>query len=939
MRVTALLVSHDGARWLPAVLAGLRDQQRRPDQIIAVDTGSSDGSLDLLTEELGSDSVVQLRAEFPAAIDHALTLIDTEWVWILHDDANPHPRALGALLDAVEEHGADIAGPKLREWPSLRRLLELGVTISATGRRETGLDSGEYDQGQHDTVREVLAVNTAGMLVRREVLLGLGGFEKQLPLYGNDIDFGWRATRAGHRTIVVPQAVVFHAEAAHRGVRRTAQTGRRTRTHRHEREAALFTLLANTETRRLPFQVVRLFLGSLLRMIGFLLARSPGHAGDELVALVDVMLRPAAVLRARRARRSLTGGDPEVLHRLRAPWWVPYRHGLDFVTDFVTAAVNESRDSAERRRLARAAETGPVPDEAESLAADTGVIARLLTSPWALSLVAFGLLCLWGGREAFHPIAGGALSPVPDHAGDWWRLISEGWHELGQGTDAPAPGYLLPFAASATLLLGKPTLVVAVLFLLAVPFAAWGAWRFLNVVSELGSGLERSRPLVAWGALAYAAVPVASGAWGQGRFGIVATAALLPWLGHALIHLLEPSLDRRWRAAWRSALLLALVTAFTPTAWLFALLVAAVLLGVGLAVAPDLVRAPSVWGPVFVVVAVSPALLLPGVIGVLGHDVTTIFLEAGRLAPTPGAWDLLSGRLGSPAAPAWAGLALVIPAVVALARDRSRPAVLIAWSTVALAVVLAAVLSHVTIHLPAGPARPGLGFLLVVVQFALITAVVVAAHGVWPAFAGANFSWRQPVATVLAALALVVPVGGLGWWLTSGGDELHRPGQSDVPAYMTQAAARGTGHGVLIVRGDVDTGLTWQVHRDDGITLGEDEVLALTGPDDSLTDDVASLISRPTPEVVARMAGHGIDYVVLPSPADAQVSATLDAASGLAQASAAERTTRAWQLEDEASADAVKGEGPWWTTWLLVLQVIGLAVVAVLAGPTRREES
>jgi GT2 family glycosyltransferase len=939
VRVTALLVSHDGARWLPAVLAGLRDQQRRPDRIIAVDTGSSDGSLDLLTEELGSDTVHQLRADFPAAVDHALSLIDTEWVWILHDDANPHPQALGALLDAAEARNADIAGPKLREWPSLRRLLEIGVTISATGRRETGLERGEYDQGQHDNIREVLAVNTAGMLVRREVLLGLGGFEKQLPLYGNDIDFGWRAARAGHRTIVVPEAVVFHAEAAHRGVRRTAQTGRRTRTHRHEREAALFTLLANTETRRLPFQVVRLFLGSFLRMVGFLLARQPGHAGDELMALVNVMLRPAAVLRARRARRHLAGGDPEVLKKLRAPWWVPYRHGLDFVSDFVTAAINESRDSSERRRLARAAETGPVPDEAESLAADTGVIARLLTSPWALGLMGFGLLCLWGGREAFHPLTGGALSPVPEHARDWWRLISEGWHELGQGTDAPAPGYLLPFAAAATLLLGKPALVVAGLFLLAVPFAAWGAWRFLNVVSELGSGLERSRPLVAWGALAYAAVPVASGAWGQGRFGIVASAALLPWLGHALLGLLEPSLDRRWRAAWRSALLLALITAFTPTAWLFALLVAAALIGVGLAVAPDLVRSPSVWGPVAVVVAVSPALLLPGVIGVLGHDLTTVFLEAGRLAPTPGPWDLLSGRLGSPAAPVWAGLALVLPAVVALARPRSRTTVLVAWSTVALAVMLAAVLSHVTISLPAGPARPGLGFLLVVVQLALITAVVVAAHGIWPSFDGANFSWRQPVATLLAAVALVVPVCGLGWWLTQGGDELHRPGQSDVPAYMTQAAEQSTGHGVLIVRGDVETGLTWQVHRGDGVTLGEDEVLALTGPDHGLTGDVASLVSRPTPEVVARMAGHGIDYVVLPSPADSQVSATLDAAPGLAQASAADRSTRAWQLEDEASADAVKGEGAWWSTWLLILQMIGLAVVAVLAGPTRREAS
>ena len=130
----------------------------------------------------------------------------------------PTPDALAALLAAAAaDPDADVLGPKLREWPSLRRLLELGVTISGTGRRETGLERGEYDQGQHDEVRTVLAVNTAGMLVRRRVLEELGGFDDQLPIFGNDIDFGWRAAAAGHRTVVVPQAVVFHAEAAHRG--------------------------------------------------------------------------------------------------------------------------------------------------------------------------------------------------------------------------------------------------------------------------------------------------------------------------------------------------------------------------------------------------------------------------------------------------------------------------------------------------------------------------------------------------------------------------------------------------------------------------------------------------------------------------------------------------------------------------------------------------
>jgi GT2 family glycosyltransferase len=42
VKVTALLVSHNGARWLPAVLAGLAASTRKIDAITCVDTGSTD---------------------------------------------------------------------------------------------------------------------------------------------------------------------------------------------------------------------------------------------------------------------------------------------------------------------------------------------------------------------------------------------------------------------------------------------------------------------------------------------------------------------------------------------------------------------------------------------------------------------------------------------------------------------------------------------------------------------------------------------------------------------------------------------------------------------------------------------------------------------------------------------------------------------------------
>ena len=101
--VTALLVSRDGARWLPAVLVGVEGQSRRPDRVVAVDTGSSDNAPDLLREGIGVECVHSAppRTSYGAAVATGLRTLppadEAEWIWLLHDDSAPAPRALEAV--------------------------------------------------------------------------------------------------------------------------------------------------------------------------------------------------------------------------------------------------------------------------------------------------------------------------------------------------------------------------------------------------------------------------------------------------------------------------------------------------------------------------------------------------------------------------------------------------------------------------------------------------------------------------------------------------------------------------------------------------------------------------------------------------------------------------------------------------------------------------
>ena len=109
--VTAIVVSHDGALWLPEVVASLAKQRREIDQIIAVDTGSRDSSVKLLKSAGITTHVVDRDVGFGAAVQAGLAHNKiktapegtTEWIWLIHDDCAPAANALSELLRAIDE--------------------------------------------------------------------------------------------------------------------------------------------------------------------------------------------------------------------------------------------------------------------------------------------------------------------------------------------------------------------------------------------------------------------------------------------------------------------------------------------------------------------------------------------------------------------------------------------------------------------------------------------------------------------------------------------------------------------------------------------------------------------------------------------------------------------------------------------------------------------
>src|SRR5450755_3978621 len=68
--VTAVLVAHDGARWLPTTLHAVKTQRRPVQRFVAIDTGSRDDTRHQLEQAVGEASVLDAPRDtgFGAAV-------------------------------------------------------------------------------------------------------------------------------------------------------------------------------------------------------------------------------------------------------------------------------------------------------------------------------------------------------------------------------------------------------------------------------------------------------------------------------------------------------------------------------------------------------------------------------------------------------------------------------------------------------------------------------------------------------------------------------------------------------------------------------------------------------------------------------------------------------------------------------------------------------
>jgi len=902
---------------------------------VGVDTGSQDRSGAVLAELLGPDAAFDMDADtgygtaIARALEHpaARTSVPesasppdpvVEWIWLLHDDCEPAPDALEQMLRAASRNRSTaVLGPKLRDLADRRVLREAGVTVDRAGRRFTGIEPGEIDQGQHDGNRPVLAVSSAGMLIRRDVWDQVGGFDPNLPLMRDDLDLCWRVHAAGYDVRVITDAVTYHRDLSARQIRQAPAAGGHPRLA--DRRGALYVFAASVPLGPMLVIVGGCVAGSLLRGAYFLLTKQQRKAWDHLGAVAWLLRHPKLLWRARR-RRAADRKHTWSLLRGQLPRSRTLARLAESAAGLLSGGSVYDSGGLHHALAEEVSDDLPLP-------ATDSVVRRVLTRPGVLLGAGLILVALVAERSLAGSVlagsgtlSGGALVPAWGGASDLWREYLAGYHDAGVGSAASTPPYIAVLAVLATVLAGKPWLAVDVVLFGAVPAA--GLTAFLaarRLTSVLAARI--------WLATTYALLPVAMGAVAAGRIGTAVVFVLLPLIGIAVGRMLTGPPRQARRAAWAAGLLIGVAAAFVPLVWPIAVVGAA-----GLVAAWRwLGRATAVNAAI---AAVVPAAVLVPWTFRLFTSPSAFFLEAGIQRPglasaalRPESVLLLSpGGPGLP--PAWVTAGLVLPALGALLARRRLPLVYTGWAIALGGLVAALVVSRVRVTLPGGPAVsawPGIATAIAAAGLLLAATPLVEAAGL--ALSRAAGPGRRLV--VLGGFAIVasVPVLAAGYWLATGvRGPVTAAGPQILPPFVASSSSGPDRTRTLVLRSD-GTALSYTVLRTTDPLLGEPELTEASSATHALDGVVASLAPEAAPavgpevgpEVGTAASGDGGDvgqalsqfdvgYVLLPAPVDQSLAHQLDGSAGLVRLTTAPAYDL-WQVAGPVARARVIGAG------------------------------
>ena len=218
-----IVVSYQVRELLRACLSSVREQRPAAHGVWVVDNASTDGSAEMVARDFPEVRLVACAENigFGRANNLAMARAEADVFALVNPDTELPSDALQRALEVFERHpdagivGVSLANADGTPQPSrfaFPDLLNLLVESLGLHRLLVGVGFGSTSLApERDGVESPAAwVSGACMLVTRSVFERTGGFDERLFLYGEELDWCWRARAAGFAIWHTSRTRVLH---------------------------------------------------------------------------------------------------------------------------------------------------------------------------------------------------------------------------------------------------------------------------------------------------------------------------------------------------------------------------------------------------------------------------------------------------------------------------------------------------------------------------------------------------------------------------------------------------------------------------------------------------------------------------------------------------------------------------------------------------------
>lgn len=207
MLTSIIIPTYNGLHMLSETVASVRKNTPQLHELIVVDNGSADGTLDFLRREDVTFVSLPANSGFPKACNAGLRLARGKRLLLLNNDVLVTRGWLDKLL-ACLHHAPDvgIVGP-MSNFASGKQQTEMPGSYEEAAERLAREHAGEYEQ----------AGRVVGLcfLFKRELLERIGLLDERFsPGHFEDDDYCYRARQAGYRVMIARDTFIFHHGSA-----------------------------------------------------------------------------------------------------------------------------------------------------------------------------------------------------------------------------------------------------------------------------------------------------------------------------------------------------------------------------------------------------------------------------------------------------------------------------------------------------------------------------------------------------------------------------------------------------------------------------------------------------------------------------------------------------------------------------------------------------